>query len=131
MFQDTLQLLISIILLADIFASTLLLLQSFWISLGTFLAILLVLPLSLLFPFAAGLSAFFSKGPRRASLTRVYALWNVTSLSNIVSLPSTLTESSSTWMLYNILTHVNLKPFDSLIFLSYILIWKLNLLQEK
>ncbi|KAL1830578.1 hypothetical protein ACET3Z_000229 [Daucus carota] len=82
--QDTLQLLISIILLGDIFVTLLLLLQSFWISLATFLAILLVLPLSLLFPFPAGLSALLSKGPRRASLARVYALWNATSLSNIV-----------------------------------------------
>ncbi|KAK1367713.1 MraZ [Heracleum sosnowskyi] len=82
--QDTLQLLISIIFLADIFATALLLLQSFWISLGMVLAILLVLPLSLLSPFPAGLNAYFSRGPRRASLTRVYALWNVTSLSNII-----------------------------------------------
>lgn len=89
MFQDTLQLLISIILLGDIFVTLLLLLQSFWISLATFLAILLVLPLSLLFPFPAGLSALLSKGPRRASLARVYALWNATSLSNIVRLHNT------------------------------------------
>lgn len=82
--QDTLQLLISIMLLADISVTLLILLQSYWISLGAFLAILLVLPLSLLFPFPAGLNALFSKGPRRASLARVYALWNATSLSNIV-----------------------------------------------
>ncbi|KAL8107077.1 uncharacterized protein LOC141670433 [Apium graveolens] len=82
--QDTLQLLITIILLADFFSTALLLLQSFWNSLGKFLAIMLVLPLSLLFPFPAGLNALFSTGPRRASLFRIYALWNISSLSNIV-----------------------------------------------
>ncbi|WOG85697.1 hypothetical protein DCAR_0104888 [Daucus carota subsp. sativus] len=82
--QDTLQLLISIILLADIVATTLLLLQSFWISLGMFLAIMLVLPLSLLFPFPAGFNVVLSKDPGRASLARAYALWNATSLTNIV-----------------------------------------------
>lgn len=85
MFQDTLQLLISIILLADLSVTLLTLLQFYWISLGAFLAVLLILPLSLLSLFPAGLNAIFSKGPRRSSLARVYALWNATSLSNVVS----------------------------------------------
>lgn len=85
MFQDTLQLLISVILLADLFVTLLTLLQFYWISLGAFLAVLLILPLSLLSLFPAGLNAIFSKGPRRSSLARVYALWNATSLSNVVS----------------------------------------------
>lgn len=85
-FQDTLQLLISVMLLADLFVTLLMLLQFYWISLGAFLAVLLILPLSLLSSFPAGLNALFSKGPRRASLARIYALWNSTSLSNIVSL---------------------------------------------
>ncbi|KAA8522109.1 hypothetical protein F0562_012577 [Nyssa sinensis] len=82
--QDTLQLLISIVLLADLSVTLLTLVQFYWISLGAFLAVLLILPLSLLSPFPAGLNALFSKGPRRYSLARVYALWNATSLSNIV-----------------------------------------------
>ncbi|XP_052209354.1 uncharacterized protein LOC127812869 isoform X2 [Diospyros lotus] len=82
--EDTLQLLISILLLADLSVTFLTLLEFYWISLGFFLAVLLILPLSLLSPFPAGLNALFSKRPRRASLARVYALWNATSLSNTV-----------------------------------------------
>ncbi|EXC26737.1 hypothetical protein L484_023351 [Morus notabilis] len=81
--QEILQLLITVMLLADLFVTLLTLLQFYWVSLGAFLAILLILPLSLLSPFPAGLNALFSKEPRRASLARVYALWNSTSLSNI------------------------------------------------
>ncbi|KAK1565194.1 hypothetical protein Q3G72_020822 [Acer saccharum] len=82
--QGTLQLLITVMLLSDLFITLLLLIEFYWISLGAFLAVLLILPLSLLSPFPAGLNALFSKEPRRASLTRIYALWNATSLSNIV-----------------------------------------------
>lgn len=82
--QDTIQLLISIMLLADLSVTLLLLFLFYWMSLGAFLAVLLVLPLSLLSPFPAGLNALFSKGARRSSLARVYALWNATSLSNVV-----------------------------------------------
>jgi len=85
LFQDALQLFITIMLLADLSVTLLTLLQFYWISLGAFLAVLLVLPLSLLSPFPAGLNALFSREPRRASHARVYALWNATSLSNIVS----------------------------------------------
>lgn len=84
-FQDSLQLLITIMILADLSVTLLMLLQFYWISLGAFLAVLLILPLSLLSPFPAGLNALFSKEPRRVSLARIYALWNATSLSNIVS----------------------------------------------
>lgn len=82
--EENLQLLISFMLLADIFVTLLVLVQFYWICLGAFLAVLLILPLSLLSPFPAGLNALLSKDPRRASLSRVYALWNATSLSNIV-----------------------------------------------
>ncbi|KAF8379153.1 hypothetical protein HHK36_028582 [Tetracentron sinense] len=82
--QDTMQLLISTMLLGDLTITLLTLLQFYWISLMAFLAVLLILPLSLLSPFPAGLNALFSQGPRKASLARVYALWNATSLSNIV-----------------------------------------------
>nr|XP_048319674.1 uncharacterized protein LOC107405408 [Ziziphus jujuba var. spinosa] len=81
--QETLQLLITLMLLTDLSITILTLLQFYWISLGAFLAVLLILPLSLLSPFPAGLNALFSKEPRRATLARVYALWNATSLSNI------------------------------------------------
>ncbi|XP_042488312.1 uncharacterized protein LOC122068501 isoform X1 [Macadamia integrifolia] len=81
--QDTLQLMICIMLLGDLTVTLLTLLQFYWISLGSFLAVLLVLPLSLLSTFPAGLNALFSQGLRRAALARVYALWNATSLSNI------------------------------------------------
>lgn len=72
-------------LLADLCITLLILLEFYWISLGAFLAVLLILPLSLLSPFPAGLNALFSKEPRRSSLARIYALWNATSLSNLVS----------------------------------------------
>ncbi|KAG6636083.1 hypothetical protein CIPAW_11G086100 [Carya illinoinensis] len=81
--QDSLQLLITVMILADLSVTLLMLLQFYWISLGAFLAVLLILPLSLLSPFPAGLNALFSKEPRRVSLARIYALWNATSLSNI------------------------------------------------
>ncbi|XP_057449726.1 uncharacterized protein LOC130740994 isoform X1 [Lotus japonicus] len=81
--QDTVQLLITLMLLADLSVTLLMLLQFYWISLAAFLSVLLILPLSLLSPFPAGLNALFSKEPRRASLSRVYALWSATSLSNI------------------------------------------------
>ncbi|KAE8661858.1 hypothetical protein F3Y22_tig00113722pilonHSYRG00177 [Hibiscus syriacus] len=83
--QDSLQFLFTTILLADLAVTLLTCLQFYWMSLGAFLAVLLILPLSLLSPFPAGLSALFSKEPRRASHTRIYSLWNATSLSNIVS----------------------------------------------
>lgn len=85
LFQDTLQLLITIMLLGDFTVTLLTLIQFYWMSIGAFLAVLLILPLSLLSSFPAGLNALFSQGPRRSSLARVYALWNATSLSNIVS----------------------------------------------
>ncbi|KAF7810029.1 uncharacterized protein G2W53_036772 [Senna tora] len=81
--QDTVLLLITLMLLADLSVTLLTLLQFYWISLAAFLCVLLILPLSLLSPFPAGLNALFSKEPRRASLSRVYALWNATSLSNV------------------------------------------------
>lgn len=85
--QETAQLLVCTMLLGD-FATTLLtLVQFYWISVGAFLIILLIPPLSLLSPFLAGLNAIFSRGPKRSSLTRIYALWNATSIVNTVSVP--------------------------------------------
>ncbi|KAL1531208.1 hypothetical protein AAHA92_33913 [Salvia divinorum] len=82
--QDTVQLLITVMLLADLFVSLLMLFLFYWIALGALLAVLLILPLSLLSPFPAGLNALFTNGSRRVSLARVYALWNASSISNIV-----------------------------------------------
>lgn len=83
-FQETAQLLVCTMLLGD-FATTLLtLVQFYWISVGAFLIILLIPPLSLLSPFLAGLNAIFSRGPKRSSLTRIYALWNATSIVNTI-----------------------------------------------
>ncbi|XP_057810160.1 uncharacterized protein LOC131024660 isoform X2 [Salvia miltiorrhiza] len=82
--QDTVQLLITVMLLADLFVTLLMLFLFYWIALGAFVAVLLILPLSLLSPFPAGLNALFTNGPRRVSLARVYALWNASSISNIV-----------------------------------------------
>ncbi|CAI0381031.1 unnamed protein product [Linum tenue] len=83
--QDLVGLLISMLLLGDISVVLLTLLQMYSISLLDFLLVLLILPLGILFPFPAGISALFSHGPRRsAGLSRVYALWNITSLINVV-----------------------------------------------
>ncbi|WCJ42610.1 hypothetical protein M5689_023407 [Euphorbia peplus] len=83
--QDLIGLFMSIILLADISLVMLTLLQMYSISLLSFLLVISILPLGLLFPFPAGISALFSHGPRRsAGLARLYALWNITSLINVV-----------------------------------------------
>ncbi|KAL8064669.1 hypothetical protein ABFX02_01G106300 [Erythranthe guttata] len=82
--QDTVQFFITVMLLADLFVTILMLFLFYWISLGAFLAVLLILPLSLLSPFPAGLNALFTNGPKRASLARVYALWNASSITNIL-----------------------------------------------
>uniref|UniRef100_A0A2P2JRD6 Uncharacterized protein MANES_16G106300 n=2 Tax=Rhizophora mucronata TaxID=61149 RepID=A0A2P2JRD6_RHIMU len=83
--QDLVGLLMSILLLGDISLVLLTLLQMYSISLLNFLLVFLILPLGILFPFPAGISALFSHGPRRsAGQARVYALWNVTSLVNVV-----------------------------------------------
>ncbi|CAA6666999.1 unnamed protein product [Spirodela intermedia] len=81
--DETLQLLICGMLLGDIVVTLLMLLQFYWIYLWTFLAVLLILPLSLISTFPAGLNALFSRGPKRSTLARIYALWNASSLSNV------------------------------------------------
>lgn len=79
-------LVISLLLLADLSLTFLTLLQFFSISLEAFLLVLLILPLASVLASAAGLNALFSHGPRRAAgLARVYALWNITSFTNVVS----------------------------------------------
>ncbi|KAK9266622.1 hypothetical protein L1049_003574 [Liquidambar formosana] len=84
--QDLVGLVISILLLGDVSLVLLMLLQMYSISLLDFFLVLFILPLGILFPFPAGITALFSHGPRRsAGLARVYALWNITSLINVVS----------------------------------------------
>ena len=78
-------LVISMILLGDFSLVLLALLKLYSISLVDVLLALSILPLGLLLPFPAGINALFSHGPRRsAGLARVYALWNIMSLVNVV-----------------------------------------------
>ena len=84
--QDLVGLLISILLLGDFSLVLLTLLQLYSFSMVDVFLVLFVLPLGILSPFPAGINALFSHGPRRsAGLARVYALWNITSLINVVS----------------------------------------------
>ncbi|KAF8097031.1 hypothetical protein N665_0296s0014 [Sinapis alba] len=83
--QDLVGLVISVLLLGDLTLMLLTLLQLYSISMLEVFLALFILPLSIIFPFPAGVSALFSHGPRRsAGRTRVYALWNLTSLVNVV-----------------------------------------------
>ncbi|CAN0907310.1 hypothetical protein LINGRAHAP2_LOCUS24730 [Linum grandiflorum] len=83
--QDLVGLVISILLLGDFSLVLLTLLQLYSISLGDVFLVLFILPLGILLPFPAGINALFSHGPRRsAGLARIYALWNITSLTNVV-----------------------------------------------
>eukprot|EP00850_Spirogloea_muscicola_P023100 SM000328S12470 [mRNA] locus=s328:66061:75568:- [translate_table: standard] len=73
----------SLLLVADMCLSFLTLLQFYSISLEAFLCVLLILPLTPLVSAAAGLNALFSLAPKRAAgLSRLYGLWNATSLVN-------------------------------------------------
>ncbi|XAR70821.1 hypothetical protein NMG60_11027826 [Bertholletia excelsa] len=83
--QDLVGLVISMLLLGDFSLVLLTLLQLYSISLADVFLALFILPLGILLPFPAGINALFSHGPRRsAGLARVYALWNITSLVNVV-----------------------------------------------
>ncbi|AQK90688.1 hypothetical protein ZEAMMB73_Zm00001d008789 [Zea mays] len=85
--QDLVGLVISILLLADFSLVLLTFLQLYSYSMVDVLLVLFILPLGILSPFPAGINALFSHGPRRsAGLARVYALWNITSLVNVVSI---------------------------------------------
>lgn len=84
--QDLVGLVISVLLLGDFSLVLLTLLQLYSFSLVDVFLVLFILPLGILLPFPAGINALFSHGPRRsAGLARVYALWNITSLINVVS----------------------------------------------
>ncbi|KAA3477228.1 GMP synthase [Gossypium australe] len=84
--QDLVGLLVSILLLGDFSLVLLTLLQMYSISLLDFVLVFFILPFAIFLPFPAGISALFSHGRRQsAGLARVYALWNITSLINVVS----------------------------------------------
>lgn len=83
-YVERLQLIICIVLVGDFSITLLMLVQYYWISVGAFLAVLLIPPLALLSPFLAGLNALFSRGPKRSSVTRIFTLWNTTSVINII-----------------------------------------------
>ncbi|KAA8525198.1 hypothetical protein F0562_006938 [Nyssa sinensis] len=73
------------LLLGDFSVVLLTFLHLYSISLADVFLVLFLLPLGILLPFPTGINALFSHGPRRSSgVARVYALWNVTSLINVV-----------------------------------------------
>ncbi|KAJ8774786.1 hypothetical protein K2173_017232 [Erythroxylum novogranatense] len=83
--QDLVGLVISILLLGDFSLVLLTFLQLYSFSLVDVFLALFILPLGILLPFPAGINALFSHGPRRsAGLARIYALWNITSLINVI-----------------------------------------------
>ncbi|KAL9226861.1 hypothetical protein vseg_002624 [Gypsophila vaccaria] len=83
--QDLVGLVISILLLGDFSLVLLTLLQLYSVSMVDVFLVLFILPLGILLPFPAGINALFSHGPRRSSgLARLYALWNITSIVNVV-----------------------------------------------
>lgn len=84
--QDLVGLIISVLLLGDFSLVLLLLLQLYSMSMMVVFLALSIPPLGLILPFPTGINALFSHGPRRsAGLARVYALWNLTSVMNVVS----------------------------------------------
>lgn len=84
--QDLVGLIISVLLLGDFSLVLLLLLQLYSISMLVVFLVLSIPPLGIVLPFPTGINALFSHGPRRsAGLARVYALWNLTSVINVVS----------------------------------------------
>nr|GME14715.1 uncharacterized protein LOC109179865 [Ipomoea batatas] len=83
--QDLVGLVISMLLLGDFSLVLLTFLQLYSVSMANVFLVLFILPLAILLPFPAGINALFSHGPRRsAGLARIYALWNITSLINVV-----------------------------------------------
>ncbi|KAH9616382.1 hypothetical protein KSS87_004543 [Heliosperma pusillum] len=83
--QDLVGLVISIILLGDFSLVLLTLLQLYSASMAYVFLVLFILPLGILLPFPAGINALFSHGPQRSvGLARLYALWNINSVFNVV-----------------------------------------------
>ncbi|KAL8489690.1 hypothetical protein ACS0TY_025547 [Phlomoides rotata] len=83
--QDVVGLIISVLILGDFSLVLLLLLQLYSISMLDIFLVLSIPPLGILLPFPTGINALFGHGPRRsAGLAHVYALWNITSVINVV-----------------------------------------------
>ncbi|CAI9100492.1 OLC1v1037607C1 [Oldenlandia corymbosa var. corymbosa] len=83
--QDVVGMMMSVLLLGDVSLVLLTLLQLYSSSLLDFFLVLFILPLCIILPFPAGINALFSHGPRRsAGFMRGYALWNITSVLNVV-----------------------------------------------
>ncbi|KAG9132416.1 hypothetical protein Leryth_008352 [Lithospermum erythrorhizon] len=83
--QDLVGLVISMLLLGDFSLVLLTLLQLYSVSMADVFSVLFILPLGILLPFPAGINALFSHGSRRsAGLARLYAVWNIISLINVV-----------------------------------------------
>ncbi|TYH69364.1 hypothetical protein ES332_D05G050600v1 [Gossypium tomentosum] len=83
--QDLVGLVISMLLLGDFSLVLLTFLQLYSVSLVDVSLVVFIIPLGILLPFPVGINALFSHGPRRsAGLARFYALWNITSLINVV-----------------------------------------------
>jgi hypothetical protein len=83
--QASVGLAISLLILVDLSLTLLMLLQFYSVGIEAVLLIVFVLPLASVLPSAAGLNTLFSHGSRKsAGLARVYALWNVTSLVNVM-----------------------------------------------
>lgn len=84
--QDLIGLALSTLLLGDFSLVVLTLIQLYSTSLLDFFLVLFILPLGILLPFPAGINALFTRGPRKsAGLARIHALWNITSLINIMT----------------------------------------------
>ncbi|KAL7611693.1 hypothetical protein Lser_V15G05362 [Lactuca serriola] len=83
--QDLMGLVISILLLVDFILVLLMLLHLYSNSMVDLFLVLSLLPLGILLPLLAGISALFSHTPKRSSgIACFYALWNITSLVNVV-----------------------------------------------
>nr|KAJ0198278.1 hypothetical protein LSAT_V11C700353360 [Lactuca sativa] len=81
---DLMGLVISILLLVDFILVLLMLLQLYSNSMVDLFLVLSLLPLGILLPFLARISALFSHTPKRSSgIACFYALWNITSLVNV------------------------------------------------
>ncbi|GMH23780.1 hypothetical protein Nepgr_025623 [Nepenthes gracilis] len=84
--QDLIGLGLSTLLLGDFCLVLLTLIQLYSISLLDFFLVLFILPLGIILPFPAGINALFSQGRlKSAGLARIHALWNITSLVNVIT----------------------------------------------
>ncbi|KAL8128611.1 hypothetical protein V2J09_017766 [Rumex salicifolius] len=84
--QDLIGLGLSVLLLGDFCLMLLMLVQLYSVSMLDFFLVLSILPLGVILPFPAGINALFSHEPRKsANLARIHALWNITSIINVMT----------------------------------------------